>query len=40
MNFKITEHYGKGEEKLIAEFNDLNEARFFLAKKSSINDKM
>ena len=26
MNYKITEHYARGEEKPIAEFNDLNEA--------------
>jgi hypothetical protein len=39
MNYKITEHYARGEEKPIAEFNDLNEAKLFLAKKSSINDE-
>ncbi|MDP3269630.1 hypothetical protein [Legionella rowbothamii] len=38
MNFKITEHYARGEEKLIAEFNELNDAKFFMTKKSSIND--
>ncbi|WP_019215422.1 hypothetical protein [Legionella tunisiensis] len=33
MRYKITEHYARGEEKLIAEFHELNEARFFIAKK-------
>ena len=38
MNYKITEHYARGEEKLIAEFNELKEARFFITKKSSIDE--
>lgn len=38
MNFKITEHYARGEEKFIAEFNELNDAKFFMSKKSSIDD--
>ncbi|CEG58295.1 TPA: hypothetical protein F7001_02725 [Legionella pneumophila] len=38
MNYKITEHYARGEEKFIAEFNELNDARFFMTKKSSIDD--
>ncbi|BCA94356.1 hypothetical protein TUM19329_07170 [Legionella antarctica] len=38
MNYKITRHYARGEEKFIAEFNELNDARFFMTKKSSIDD--
>lgn len=36
MNYKITKHYARGEETLIAEFNELHDARFFMTKKSSI----
>jgi hypothetical protein len=36
MNYKVTEQYSRGEEKLIAEFNELNEARLFIIKKSYI----
>ena len=39
MNYKMTSQYARGEEKLIAAFNDLNEARFFMAKKSSVDDE-
>lgn len=38
MNFKITEHYARGEEKLIAECDELNDAKFFMSEKSSIDD--
>jgi hypothetical protein len=31
MHYKITEHYARGEEKPIAEFRDLNDARIFMA---------
>ena len=39
MNYQMTKHYAKGEEKLIAEFNELNEARLFLTKKSTLDDE-
>ncbi len=39
MNYKITEHFERGEEKLIAEFNELNEAQLFMTKKSSIDEE-
>lgn len=39
MNYKITEHYARGEEKLIAEFNELYEANLFVTKKSAINEE-
>ncbi len=39
MNFKITEHYARGEEKLIAEFNELNDARFFMTQQSSDDEE-
>jgi hypothetical protein len=38
MNFKMTEHYARGEEKLIAAFSELNEATHFLTKKASLNE--
>jgi len=38
MNYKITKHYARGEEQLIAGFNELNDARFFMKKRSSIDD--
>ena len=37
MNYKITEHYARGEEKLTAEFNELNEALLFITKKSALD---
>ena len=39
MNYKVTEHYARGEEKLIAEFNVLYQARIFMTKKVSIDDE-
>ncbi|KTD37461.1 hypothetical protein Lnau_0651 [Legionella nautarum] len=39
MNYKITEHYERGEEKLLASFNKLNDARLFMTKKSSIDEE-
>ena len=39
MNYKITEQYSRGEEKLIAEFAELPDAKFFMTKKSSIDDE-
>lgn len=39
MRYKITEHYARGEEKLIAAFNKLNEARLFMAQKASIDEE-
>lgn len=39
MNYKITEHYERGEEKLIARFNELNDARLYMAKKSSLDEE-
>jgi hypothetical protein len=33
MRYKITEHYARGEEKVIAEFSELKNAHFFIAKK-------
>ena len=38
MKYKMTEQYARGEEKPIAEFNELNDATDFMAKKSS-NDE-
>lgn len=38
MNYKITKHYARGEEQLIAEFNELNEAKLFIIKKSSTDE--
>ena len=37
MQYKITEQYARSEEKPIAEFGELNDARFFIEKKSSID---
>ncbi|HEN5528829.1 hypothetical protein Lmor_0527 [Legionella moravica] len=39
MNFKITQHYARGEEKLIAEFNELDEAKVFITKKSLTDEE-
>ncbi|WP_115222792.1 hypothetical protein [Legionella donaldsonii] len=39
MRYKITEHYARGEEKLIAAFNKFNEARLFMAQKASIDEE-
>lgn len=39
MNFKITEQYSRGEEKLIADFAQLHDAKIFLTKKSFIDDE-
>ncbi|MBX9702739.1 MAG: hypothetical protein K2X39_01170 [Silvanigrellaceae bacterium] len=39
MNYKITQHYARSEEKLIAEINELNEAILFITKKSSVDDE-
>lgn len=39
MHYKITEHYARGEEKFVATFNELNDARFFMIKKSSLIDE-
>ena len=39
MNYKITEQYSRSEEKLIAEFAELHNARLFIAKKSSVDDE-
>lgn len=39
MHYKVTEHYARGEEKLIAEFNELNEARLFMTKKSAVDEE-
>jgi hypothetical protein len=39
MNYKITEQYSRGEEKIIAEFAVLHDARFFITKKSSMDDE-
>lgn len=33
MRYKITEQFARGEEKVIAEFSELNDTRIFLAKK-------
>ena len=33
MRYKITEQYARGEEKVIAEFSELNDTRIFIAKK-------
>ena len=38
MKYNMTEQYARGEEKPIAEFNELNDAKNFMAKKSS-NDE-
>lgn len=38
MKYTITEQYARSEEKPIAEFNELHEARLFITKKSVIND--
>ncbi|MCH9756232.1 MAG: hypothetical protein K0U37_03430 [Gammaproteobacteria bacterium] len=38
MNYKITEQYARGEEKLIAEMNGLNEAKLLIRKKSAFNE--
>ena len=38
MQYKMTEQYARSEEKLIAEFNELNDATNFMKKKSS-NDE-
>lgn len=38
MNYTITEHYARGEEKPIAAFNELNNSRLFITKKSSIDE--
>jgi hypothetical protein len=39
MNYIVTQQYARSEEKPIAGFNDLNDARVFLTKKSSIGDE-
>lgn len=39
MRYKITEHYARGEEKLIAAFNELNEARLFMTQKAVIAEE-
>ncbi len=39
MDYIITEHYARGEEKPIAAFNELNEAKLFMTKKSAIDEK-
>lgn len=39
MNYKITEQYSRGEEKVIAAFAELHDARFFIITKSSIDDE-
>ncbi|MCE0724441.1 MULTISPECIES: hypothetical protein [Legionella] len=38
MRYKITEQFARGEEKVIAEFGELNDTRIFLAKKSANAD--
>ncbi|KTD74136.1 hypothetical protein [Legionella tucsonensis] len=38
MRYKITEQFARSEEKVIAEFNELNDARIFLTKKSANAD--
>lgn len=40
MIYRITEHYARGEEKLIAEFYVLNDAQFFMRIKASINEDL
>ena len=35
MKYKITEQYARSEEKLIAEFSELNDTRIFVSKKSA-----
>lgn len=39
MNYNVTAHYARGEEKLIAEFNELDDAKVFMTKKASIDDE-
>ena len=39
MDYIITEHYARGEEKPIAAFNELDEAKLFMTQKKSINEK-
>ncbi|MDF1684920.1 MAG: hypothetical protein P1U36_09755 [Legionellaceae bacterium] len=39
MDYQITQHYAKGEEKRIAEFNVLSHAKLFLTKKSILADE-
>ncbi len=36
MDYKITQHYERGEEQIIAEFKFISEARIFLRKKMSL----
>ncbi|HHF7372969.1 hypothetical protein [Legionella bozemanae] len=38
MRYKITEQFARGEEKVIAEFSELNDTRIFLAQKSANAD--
>lgn len=39
MSYKITEQYSRGEEKLIASFVQLHDAKLFMTKKSSADDE-
>ena len=39
MNYKITEQYARGEENPIAEFGELENAKLFITRKSTINDE-
>jgi hypothetical protein len=39
MNFRVTEQYARGEESLFTEFNALEDALLFLAKKLIIDEK-
>ncbi|WP_454781809.1 hypothetical protein [Legionella sp. WA2022007384] len=38
MQYKITEQFARGEEKVIAEFSDLGDTRIFIAKKLALPD--
>lgn len=38
MRYKITEQFARGEEKVIADFSELNDTHIFLAKKSANAD--
>ena len=40
MNYKITEQYSRGEENPIAARGELNDARLFVTKKSTIDDSI
>ncbi|PWY54305.1 hypothetical protein DGG96_17810 [Legionella qingyii] len=38
MRYKVTEQFARGEEKIIAEFSDLNDTHLFIAKKSAYTE--